>query len=253
MTHFRFGAIALLSLISSNAWADLRTFDVGLQNQQEVFAAIRNVLNPPSVGPGIQTFGSVELLPNGQLLVNAQPQALEQLEQVIKAIRDRPVAPAPRISLRYWAVLGTRARANGANDVGAPPPAVLNEVLAELKRLNGDLTFRVVGTAAVASESGQRGEVEGMTLRVEQTAFAQGNALNASIEMDLRGSIAPRDTTPITVVPAPPAPEGSDFHIGTLKVRTALQRGEFVVLGESAVQRGGLDGPVFYIVHWANE
>jgi hypothetical protein len=242
MTHFRLGTVALFSLISSNAWADLRTFDVGLQHQQEVFGAIRNVLNPPTVGPGIQTFGSVELLPNGQLLVNAQPQALEQLEQVIKTIRDKPVAPAPRISLRYWAVLGTRARANGANDVGTPPPAILNDVLAELKRLSGDLTFRVIGTAAVASESGQRGEVEGMTLSIKQTAYAQGNALNAAIEMDLQGT-----------VPAPPAPEGIEFHVGTLKVRTALQRGEFVVLGESAAQGGGLDGPVFYIVHWANE
>jgi hypothetical protein len=242
MTHFRFGAIALLSLISSNAWADLRTFDVGLQNQQEVFAAIRNVLNPPSVGPGIQTFGSVQLLPNGQLLVNAQPQALEQLEQVIKTIRERPVASAPRVSLRYWAVLGTRAAANSANAVGTAPPTVLNDVLAELKRLSGDLTFRVIGTAAVLSESGQLGEVEGMTLSVKQTAYAQGNALNATIEMHLQGR-----------TPAPPAPEGVPFHIGTLTVRTALQRGEFVVLGESSLQGGGLDGQVFYIVHWANE
>src|SRR5688572_29562264 len=108
MTRFRLGTIALFSLISSNAWADLRTFDVELQHQQEVYAAIRNVLNPGSAGPGNQTFGSVQLLPNGQLLVNAQPQALEQLEQVIKTIRERPVAAAPRISLRYWAVLGTR-------------------------------------------------------------------------------------------------------------------------------------------------
>jgi hypothetical protein len=45
----------------------------------------------------------------------------------------------------------------------------------------------------------------------------------------------------------------SEFHIGTLTVRTALQRGEFVVLGESAVQAPNLEGPVFYIVHWANE
>ena len=40
-----------------------------------------------------------------------------------------------------------------------PPPPVLNDVLTELKRLNGDLTFRVIGTAAVTSDSGKSGEV----------------------------------------------------------------------------------------------
>jgi hypothetical protein len=242
MTHFRLGAIALFSLISTNAWADLRTFDVGLQYQQEVYAAIRLVLNPAFQGGDSKAYGTAELLPNGQILVNAQPEALEQLEEVIKAIRERPVAPAPRVSLRYWAVLGSHMTASAANSVGTAPPPVLNDVLAELKRLSGDLTFRVLGTAAVLSESGQRGEVEGMTLSVKQTTYAQGNALNADIEMNLRGT-----------VPFPPAPEGIDFDIGTLKVRTALQRGEFVVLGESTVQGGGLNGQVFYVVHWANE
>ena len=179
--------------------------------------------------------------PTARFSSTLNPKHSTQLEQVVKAIRERPVAPSPRVSLRYWAVLGTRAQANTTNAVGTPPPAVLNDVLAELERLNGDLTFRVIGTAAVLSESGQRGEIEGMTLSVKQTAYAQGNALNAEIEMDLRGR-----------VPAPPAPEGIDFHIGTLKVRTGLQRGEFVVLGESTLQGDGLDGPVFYIVHWAD-
>ncbi len=180
-------------------------------------------------------------MPTGQILVDAAQPTLMQIDAIIKSISERPITATPRVSLRYWAVLGTRAAASTTNAVGTPPPAVLNDVLAELKRFNGDLTFRVIGTAAVLSESGQRGEIEGMTLSVKQTAYAQGDALNANIEMDLRGR-----------VPAPPAPEGIDFHIGTLKVRTGLQRGEFVVLGESTLQGSGLDGPVFYIVHWAD-
>ena len=41
-----------------------------------------------------------------------------------------------------------------------------------------------------------------------------------------------------------------EFNIGSITVRTALRRGEFVVLGQSEVTGGGLDGPVFFIVHW---
>jgi hypothetical protein len=245
MTRFRLGIIALLFGMSSNASADLRTFNIDAPYQQEVYQALRSVLvdNPPFASQGS---GRVQLLDSGQILVNASPETLDQVEGVIRAIRERPVAPAPRVLLRYWAVLGARAPANAANAVGTPPPPVLNDVLTELKRLNGDLTFRVIGTAAVASESGQVGQVEGMTLSVEQTAHAQGNTLNASIEMVLRA----RTPVPanVTVVGEP-----SDFHIGTLEVRTALQGGEFVVLGESAVQAFNLDGLVFYIVHWAHE
>jgi hypothetical protein len=233
------GIVALLAAGASSAWADLRTFDVGLQHQQEIFSALRNVLNdhPELQSPGIQTYGRVQLLPNGQILVNAEPEALVQLEQVIRAIRERPVAAAPRVTLRYWAVLGSRAEPNAANGIGLPPPPVLNDVLTELRRLNGELTYRVIGTATVVTESGQFGEVEGMTLSVKQTAYAQGNDLSASIEMVLRGRT--------------PLPADDAFHVGTLKVQTSIQGGEFLVLGESAAQGGGLNGSVFYIVHWA--
>ena len=37
---------------------------------------------------------------------------------------------------------------------------------------------------------------------------------------------------------------------GEIGVQTTLRRGEFVVLGQSEVVGGGLDGPLFFIVHW---
>ena len=130
MTRFRLGFIALLFGISSNAWADLRIFDVEPRYQQEIYDALRAVLvsNPQFLSTG-STFGNVDLLASGQIMVNASQETLNQVEQVIKAISARPVAATPRASLRYWAVLGTRAPANTANGVGAPPPPVLNDVL----------------------------------------------------------------------------------------------------------------------------
>ena len=52
----------------------------------------------------------------------------------------------------------------------------------------------------------------------------------------------------VTVIP--PVPEGVEFNIGNLSVRTALRRGEIVELGQSEVTGGGLEGPVCFIVHW---
>jgi hypothetical protein len=237
--RIRLVAFCLSLLISSVASADLRIFDVGLQHQQEVFVAIRNVLNRGIVGD-FNSNGTAEQLPNGQILVNAQTPVLDQLEQVIKAIRERPVAAAPRVALRYWAVLGSRAAANAAAAVGTPPPPALNDVLAELRRLNGDLTFRVLGTAAVTSDSGQDGELRGTTLSVTQRAQVQGDAASAFMRLHLQAG--------------PPSPGVGRATLGEVELRTTLRRGEFVVLGESQVLQGdALDGPVFYIVHWAED
>src|SRR5688500_10519033 len=164
MTRFRLAVIALPLLISGNAWADLKTFDVDPQYQHEVFGALQQVLNPEGVV--MKANGRVQLLPSGQILVNADAETLAQVEQVLQAIRTRAVAAAPRVELRYWAVLGSRAAV--ANPSGTATPNALNDVLAEIERQQGDLQFRVIGTAVLTTTSGQQGELGGMTLGVEQ-------------------------------------------------------------------------------------
>jgi hypothetical protein len=240
MARLRFPVIALACLISSHAWADLRTYDVDPQYRDEMYNALRRILEPQ---PGQVTKGQVQLLPSGQILVNADPPTLDQVEKVLQALRARPAPPAPRVSLRYWAVLGTPSQGNAPGIGGPPPPAVpppaaLNDVIAELKRLHGDLTYRVLGTAAVATVSGQDGHVQGTPLSVDQTAYVQGDTLNATISMELK-SIAG-------------LPIGNSTQLGNLTLSTTLHRGEFVVLGEAHFQEQvtGLEGPVFYIVHW---
>ena len=250
MTRVRLLAVVLLSLISSTAWADLKTYDIDPRYRTEIYEALRNILNPDQ-GAIMPAHGRVQLLPSGQILVNASPETITQVDAVMKALQARPVEAAPRVTLRYWAVLGTRAQAGAANALGTSPPPVLNDVLAELRRLNGELAFRVIGTATAVTESGQYGEVEGMTLSVSQTAHVQGNTLNANIAMELVGDAPPQlqmQGQPQLFVTAP-----GRLEIGEVNVNTALRRGEFLVLGESHYQVRGLEGPVFYIVHWAEE
>jgi hypothetical protein len=233
MTRLRLLALCLCWALPANAWADLRTYDVDPQYRQEVYTALHDVLAP--AGNSSPTQGRVELLPSGQILVNAAPETLQQIEAVLQAIRARPVEATPRAELRYWAVLGNRGQ-NG-NAPGASPPNVLDEVLAELKRTHGDLSFRVIGTATLLTESGQPGNISGATLEIAQTTFVQGDFLNAIIGINLEGT----------------AEGGDRFPVGDLRVRTPLRRGDFVVLGQSEVDEGGFDGPVFFVVHWPEE
>lgn len=231
--------VAILVLTTSaTAAAELKTYDIPPPLQQEIVAALDRILNPsgPGTVPG-GSYGRVQVLPSGQMIVNAPPQTLEQIDEVLAAIRNRPAAPAPRASLHYWAVLGSRAAAS--DPPGTPPPSSLNEVLDELRRLHGDLEFRVIGSASLATESGTPGSVSGMALEVRQSVYIQDETLNASIGMHLEGRLPPE---------APGLP--AQFDIGSIDVRTALRRGEFVVLGQSELVGGGLDGPVFFIVHW---
>ena len=238
MTRLRLFAIALFVLLSSNAWADLRTFDVDPQYGQEIFAALQNILNHNNQG-------RAQLLPSGQIVVNASPETLEQVEQVLKTISAKRAAATPRVALRYWGVLGAPAQPPGSKLIGSPPPAALNSVLSELRQLHDEVVFRVIGTAAVTTNSGQYGEVKGTTLDVEQTAYVQGDTLNVNISMGLSGEL-----------PLPPGftvlPTGQSTTVpfGNLRLSTTLKRGEFVVLGENHVQAGDIEGPVFYIVHW---
>jgi hypothetical protein len=238
MTRFQLAVTAaLLSLIASNAWADLRTYDVPPQYQQEIYNALARVLNPQ----GQPTQGRVQLLPSGQILVNASPETLEQVEAVLQTIRARPAEATPRAALRYWAVLGSRVAV--ASPPGSAPPNVLGDVLAELRRMHGDLTFRVLGTAALVTESGEEGHIDGMPLDVEQQAFVQGNRLNAELHLRLTGLGTPDDDIAL-------------LDVGSLSVHTSLLRGEFLVLGEGELherQDAGFDGLVFYIVHWPEE
>jgi hypothetical protein len=235
MTRLRLPAIVLASLVAATANADLRTFDVDPQYQQEVFAALTDVLTPdPQRGLIMEAHGRVELLPSGQILVNASPSTLEQVEQVLRAISNRQTAATPSATLRYWAVLGSRTQSG--NDRGAPPPPALDDVLTELRRLHGDLAFRVIGSASLITASGQFGEVTGSTLGVEQTAFVRDESLNAEISLELK-------------LTAPPPMMGT-VEVGNLSLRVTLEPGEFMVLGESHMQLGGLEGPVFYVVRW---
>jgi hypothetical protein len=231
MNGYRAIVIGLALLAATTAQADLKTYDVDPQYRQEVYAALKEILSNNNPQLGTNAYGQVELLPTGQLLVNAAPAVQAQVEAVLASIRSRPVAPTPRVELRYWAVLGDRA----PNAAGGRMPPALNPVLAELETLQGDLAFRVIGSAALTTDSGQPGSVSGTVLGVEQTAYAQGDTLSAELSIEVHRIVPDEESLPA---------------FASVEVTTTLKRGEFVVLGGNELQGAGMQGPVFFIVNW---
>jgi hypothetical protein len=248
--HAAVGCLGLL--LAANASAEIRTYDVDFRYQREVYGALVHLLN---VDPGISApaglaYGRLQLLPTGQIVVDTAPETHAQIEELLAAIRERQTDATPRVTFRYWAVLGTSADDQPGNE---PPPiradvyaqARLSEVLAELRRVHGDLAFRVLGTASLVTESGQEGEVRSEPLGAKQLVYVQGQTASAEIELrfvESRPVPMPTQQGFLQTLPDP--------YVGNVNLNVTLYRGEFLVLSESTVRTNQLDGMLFYIAHW---
>jgi hypothetical protein len=236
-----------LLLVSATASADTALYELNAKNAKAVALALRNVLaaqctsGPKDVATN-QAMCQVELLPTGQLLVEAPPASQAQVAAVIKAIASKDATPAPQITVQYWVLYGAPGKPDAAD--GSLKP--LNAVLQQLKRAHGELGFSVQDTVSITTQSGAGGSSHGGLLNVDQMPRASGD------DLDLWGHLqfAPRPLLP-------------DLRVD-LNISVTIKRGEFVVLGErTAVEivggQPGKDEPLeirqkpgmlFFVVHW---
>jgi hypothetical protein len=242
--------ILLLGLaVTVGAQAELRTYEVDAKYRQEVFAALKAVLNPGEQ----HAAGRISMLPTGQLLIDTSAEMHEQVAAVLESIRNHRVEATPRVTLRYWAVLGTAdsSQSSGAGQ-GTEVPEILSGVLDELRRVHGGLSFRLYGNATLVSESGQRSQIRGETLNITQLAYVLQSTLNAELTINFRYSIRPSGRGSAAAF-APNNIIQSFQH--EVNLQTSLEPNEFVVVGENAIRNSaqltdGIDGTVFYIVQW---
>lgn len=210
-------------LAASAAEADIRIYDIDSLYRQEVQNALYRVLRREY--PGKPFYGTVEMLPTGQLLVEAPPEGHVQIEAILAAIRARIQVPAPKMMLRYWVLSGVPGRPD--NTTGNI--RMLARVLSELEDIHGELGFEVVDTVTLTSQSGGVAEMDGEHLEIVQRAYSDGQIMNAEIELEFeRDSIDYLVRAEFTIAP----------H-------------EFVVLGESSADIDETRGMVFYVVYWA--
>lgn len=240
--------IFLLGLtLAVGAQAELRTYEVDARYRQEVYAALKSVLNPNEH----VSSGQVSLLPTGQLLIDTSAEMHEQVAAVLESISNYHVEATPRVTLRYWAVLGTRDTAqNPGVGEGAEVPEVLSGVLDELRRVHGDLSFRLYGNAMLVSESGQRGQLSGEPLNIQQLAYVQPSVLNVELRINFEYVLRGATSTDNGQTNGPRA-MGWRIPPQGVFLQTSLEPNEFVVVGENTIRDGGIDGTVFYIVQWA--
>jgi hypothetical protein len=219
------------------ASAATRVYDVDPAYRQEVYAVLTRLLD---VQGDASRSGKVEILPNGQLVVDtASDERQDEVAAILTAIaRNRP-AETPTISLRYW-FLDTRP------DAGTAPPPILASVLGELEAVHGDREFRVVDAATVTGRAGQRTYFESAPWTITQSANVSGERLNAEIYLEHASTDPSASVVPERVgqfVAATQRPR-------QLQVQISLTPGQFVVLGSGTTPTEEADGVTALVVQW---
>jgi hypothetical protein len=237
--------VGLAVLAAAAAQAETRLYTIDSRNAEEIAKALGNVVRaqeacPPrmtSAGSVVQMSCHVELLPTGQIIVEAPGEVHAQIAAVLKAIEAQGAEPTPRITLRYWVISGV----DEDKTARAPQPAGIEPVLAQLRRLHGNLTFAVEESASLTTESGTGATSNEGELEVQNTVFANGDTVRAEIRLDFRQDPGRACAQ---------AQGGCQPFRQELGLTTTIRRGEYLVFGERAFDTPDGRGTMFYVVHW---
>jgi hypothetical protein len=219
-----------LLLLAFAAYADTALYDLDAQNAKEIAEAIQSVLAAqctagPTPNPVTnQSMCHAELLPTGQLLIEAPASSQSQIAAVLKSIAARDAGPTPRVTLQYWVISGTPGMPNSADAALRP----LSGVLEQLERLHGDLGFAVEDSVSLSTQSGTLGLSGGGPFEIAQNVRANGDALSGSLKIAFH------------------EPQISQ----NLSIDVGMKRGEYLVLGERTFREDERSGLLFYVVHW---
>jgi len=214
-------ALSLAAIWTCQAQAEIEIYEIDAQYREEVVNLLNRLFNQdtdPNVYPDL--YGSVELLPTGQILVDASADRQAEITRVIAAIQRSSPTETPTISLRYWVVFGIPGQQDSAT-----LPTALAEPLRELEAAQGPLGFTLLESAGVVSRAGEEGIMESERFEISQSVYPNGEKINAEVVIE--------------------------HELQELVTQFSLARGEYLVLGDSAAtNEDGTHGMLATIVHW---
>ena len=213
---------AICILAATPALSELQLYDVEAEYRQEVFEVLRGILRG-NISPSAPAYGRVEMLPTGQILIDAAAEKQAEIAALLDSIASRSVAETPTITLRYWVLFGVV----GAEQQTAVPP-MLDGVVREWESAHGKLGVTVLDVARLVGRSGHPTALQSQRMEIYQKAYASQNRINAEIVIQ--------------------------HQYQELEVEVSLKHGDFLVLGETTVENEkGVKGTIVFVVHWPEE
>ena len=213
--------------------AATRVYDVDPAYRQEVMSVLMRLLDVPN-DPARS--GKVEILPNGQLVVDtASDERQDEVAAILASIaRNRP-AETPSVSLRYWLI-------GSDPDAGTAPPPILSGVLSELAAVHGPQTFRVLASATVTGRAGDGAYYANPPWVIDQTANVNNERLNAEIYVGIN-ILSGSGENEFIVLGGNPAQRALDVEV-------SFAPGQFLVLGSGSAPGTQKDGLSAIVVQW---
>lgn len=188
----------------------LKTYEVPHGYEAQVRALIRGV-----------TDASVEVAPNGKLLVNATPGTHSGIRQLIADLKaSAPPADEGPVTLTYWLILG-RAPEGKVSDAIVTrgfPERGQKDVLPALQALNasqGPFEFALLERVELVGALDRTLEAQGEWVKIQQRVTRDGGGLSAELSVDADG---------------PPF----------LQTELQLEPGKFLVLGQTSFDQDRL-------------
>jgi len=178
----------------------VRTYTVPVEQADQ----IRNSLNSLFYLKDGESYGRAQVFSNGLLLVVA-PQGYQQgVNRLVQKLAEEKPMPRTQIHFDYWLVVGQEDRSSNEKSFGALTPA-----LETIVSLDGPRKFKVLEHLSDAASPNQEVKIKGYFAEVTTTASPASTYLNLRL----------------------------DFHssLGQLKSDSQLKPGEFMVLGQNAV------------------
>lgn len=209
----------------------LRTYTVPAEHARSIVRALQSAL---STGKDLPPRGTVEQLPNGQVVVVAPAGIHEGIAELIRGLDTSKIPPAHTAEFDYWVVVGEAAAEAG--DTGSPEIAA---ALAAIVREQGPMRFSLLEKVSLASLIDESAKVQGNRMEVRQVVTELDGRLVADVE--------------VSVDTAAEHDPDERCHGGSCKdfrTRVHVAPGQLLVIGQT-----GLAGPanggarsLFYLV-----
>ena len=213
---------AICILAATPALSEMQLYDVEAEYRQEVFEVLRGILRG-NISPSAPAYGRVEMLPTGQILIDAAVEKHAEIAALLDSIASQSVTETPTITLRYWVLFGVV----GTENQTALPP-MLDGVIREWESAHGKLGVTVLDVARLVGRSGHPTALQSQRMEIYQKAYASQNRINAEIMIQ--------------------------HQYQELEVEVSLKHGDFLVLGETTVENEkGVKGTIVFVVHWPEE
>jgi hypothetical protein len=220
MTSIRILCAILGVGVSGLAAAEAKIYDVDPRYREEVVEALNQVFNRQHLNPGSRA--SISVLPTGQILIDASTSRHVEITGILNSIAQRGVSETPTAMLRYWVLQGE------PNGNGTALPSMLEPVVDELRAALGDLNFSILETASLVTTSGKESLSESETLEILQRLTINGESLNGNIILG--------------------------HEQLELMAEISMDRGDFLVLGDSMIQVDeNTRGVLAFVVHWVGQ